>query len=282
MGGPHETAAATLRSDHPRACAENRARARAVAGPIPFGENVISAILPHPGTPSIIIQPPCNVSTSNLRASLWRWAFLTCALFARDTTGSGNLPPASNPVDVGLGGLQTSLTTGGYRFMIASAPAGAPGAVPNSFPATASLQNRSPFEIDFTFPNATAADLKFTFRVFDSAGALVWQSEGVKRRQPTTTLPLEKIPALEAHCGDSAQAGRQSARRLGIYTLEASINGDKQIGASAIFEVISDAPPVDPTPSGLGGFVFKADRSSVDGQPTPPGNRRRGRASGGQ
>lgn len=193
----------------------------------------------------------------------------TCLLFADDVTPVP-APPQPNPADVGFGGLQTSLTTGGYRFVIADtplvpSPAGAPIVVPDTFPACASLQNRSPFEIKFTFPNSAAAELKFRFRVFDSAGTLVWQSDTESAEPPVeTTVALGKFQRWKLIAPIPLKPGGK-ALEAGIYTLEALINADKQVGVSTVFEVVAATPPSDPTKTGLRGLVVKADNVPVAG-----------------
>jgi hypothetical protein len=171
-----------------------------------------------------------------------------CPLFARDPKVPN--PPPPSPADVGFGGLQTSLTTGGLRFVVIDAPTvtpvpGSPVAVPDTFPACVSVQNRSPFEINFTFPNPAAAALKFTFRIFDSAGTLIWQSDGEIVVPPVeTTEVLGKFQRWKRTLAIPLKPNGK-ALPAGIYTLEASTSADKRLGASTIFEVAPVAPPTD-------------------------------------
>jgi hypothetical protein len=169
-------------------------------------------------------------------------------LFARDPKVTN--PPPPSPADVGFGGLQTSLTTGGLRFVVADAPTataapGSPVVVPDTFPACVSVQNRSPFEIDFTFPNSAAAALKFTFRIFDSAGALVWQSDAEIVVPPIeTTEVLGKFQRWKRTLAIPLKPNGK-ALPAGIYSLEASTSADKRLGASTIFEVVAVTPQVE-------------------------------------
>jgi len=186
-------------------------------------------------------------------ANLFNLVALICLsagpLFARDPKVPN--PPPPSPADVGFGGLQTSLTTGGLRFVVTDAPtatseSGSPVVVPDTFPACVSVQNRSPFEINFTFPNAAAAALKFTFRIFDGAGALIWQSDTEIAVPPLdTTEVLGKFQRWKRTLAIPLKPNGK-ALPAGIYTLEASTSADKRLGASTIFEVAVVTPPADP------------------------------------
>ena len=164
------------------------------------------------------------------------------------------VPPAPGPEVLG-GGLQVSLSTSGYKFIAADAPVpvastkgreSRPAAARDSFAASALLVNRSGSEVAFTFPNPPAAERHWTFRVFDSAGGLVWESDADVIAAQVTT---------EANLGKSARWKRNILVPLkldgkwlapGSYTLEASIDADRQLGATAIFQIV---PPLQQPPT---------------------------------
>ena len=183
-------------------------------------------------------------------------------LFAK--VGGGASPaPGPQAGEVGLGGLQTALTTGGYRFVVGET---AGTAALNTFPASACLQNRSPFDIKFAFPTVAEAERKFTFRIFDHDGTKVWESDSeVVSPEVLTDATLGKFQRWKRTIPIPLKPGG-TPLAAGIYTLEASIDADKQLGATAVFEVIS-AP--DPTTTGIRGLVLKADSVAVDGGPAP-------------
>ena len=162
-------------------------------------------------------------------------------------------------------GLQIALATGGYKFIIPATPATAAAAVaaPASFAATASLYNRSTTDITFTFPDAGAALRKFTFRVFDKAGALVWQSD--------SDAPAAAAPVItDAKLAKGARWSRTliiplksggTALAPGIYSLEAAIDADKKPGAASIFEVAAAPDPAQE--QGINGLVLKPNAEAA-------------------
>ena len=157
--------------------------------------------------------------------------------------------------EVAAGGLQVSLNTSGYKFIAADpvvptttpkTRAAEPGASRDSFAASALLVNRSASDVAFVFPNPPAAERHWTFRVFDSTGGLVWESDADVIAAQVTT---------EANLGKGARWKRNILVPLkldgkwlepGSYTLEASIDADHQLGATAIFQVVP--PPLSPPP----------------------------------
>ena len=163
------------------------------------------------------------------------------------------VPPAPGPEVLG-GGLQVSLSTSGYKFIAADAPVPEastkgrefrPAAARDSFAASALLVNRSGSEVAFTFPNPPAAERHWTFRVFDSAGGLVWESDAdVIAAQVTTEAKLGKSERWKRSILVPLKLdGKWLAP--GSYTLEASIDADRQLGATAIFQIV---PPLLPKP----------------------------------
>ena len=153
--------------------------------------------------------------------------------------------------------LHLALSTGGYKVVSPPAPAAAGPAVIASpgFPATAALYNRSATDITFTFPDAASAQRKFTFRVFDKAGVLVWQSDAdVVGAQALTDAKLAKGTRWSRTAMIPLKPGG-TALTPGIYSLEAVVDADKKPGAVTIFEVAA-AP--DPTQEqGINGLVLK-------------------------
>lgn len=160
----------------------------------------------------------------------------------------------ADPAPSLLSGLTVSLSTSGYKFIIPADPAPAVVA-PASFTASASIYNRSAADIPFTFPNPAAADRKFTFRVFDKAGALVWESDAeVVTPQVLTDAKLAKSARWSRTLAIPLKPGG-TALAPGVYTLEAVIDADKKPGAAAIFEVA--APPDPAQEQGINGLVLK-------------------------
>ncbi len=188
------------------------------------------------------------------------------------------VPPAPGPEVLG-GGLQVSLSTSGYKFIAADAPApvastkgreSRPAATRDSFAASALLVNRSGSEVGFTFPNPGAAERHWTFRIFDSAGGLVWESDTeVMAAQIMTEAKLGKAARWKRNIRVPLKRDGQWLAP-GSYTLEASIDADRQLGATAIFQIL---PPPSPKPEldkttgikgrvtiGAGGIASDADK----------------------
>ena len=164
----------------------------------------------------------------------------------------------ADPVPATLSGLTVSLSTSGYKFTIPAdpAPAGAAAAVtaPASFAASATIYNRSAVDIPFTFPNPAAAERKFTFRVFDTAGALVWESDAdVVAPQVLTDAKLAKGGRWSRTLAIPLKPGG-TVLAPGVYTLEAAIDADKKPGAAVIFEVALPDPVQE---QGINGLVLK-------------------------
>jgi hypothetical protein len=167
---------------------------------------------------------------------------------------------AADPPTTVMAGLHLVLTTSGYKFTIPSEPPAA-GAVnaPSSFSATATLYNRSSTDIPFTFPNPVAAERKFTFRILDGSGAIVWESDGdVVAAQVLTDAKLLRGQRWTRTLLIPLRPGG-TALAPGSYSLQAVIDADKKPGAVSIFEVA--APPDPAQEQGINGLVLK---------PTPP------------
>lgn len=195
-------------------------------------------------------------------------ALAACSLLAVEP---GPKPP---PVETTQGGLQVTLTTGGYKFVVGDGTPTTAGNVVNSresFAASAVVYNRSNADIKFTFPSAEAADRRFRFRVFDSAGAQIWVSDADPATAPvvTETLLLRRSAWRRTVQVPLKVAGKPLA--AGIYTLEASIEADKQLGGSAFFEVTVVLP--DPGPdsaTGIKGQVLQSTGiPSAEANPLP-------------
>lgn len=171
-------------------------------------------------------------------------------------------PPAVIPLtEAGLAGLQVSLTTSGYKFLLAEPDTTTPATTNVQKPArewfvaSALLANRSNTDITFTFPTPVAA--QWTFRIFNSAGVQLWRSDAdVISAQVLTDRTLEKRGRWKR----LIQVPLRVDGKLldpGIYTLEASIDADKSLSATALFEVA--LPPVIPPPdtsTGIKGTVL--------------------------
>ena len=159
----------------------------------------------------------------------------------------------SEPKPATSSGLQIVLTTGGYKFVLPSDPAVAAG--PTAFQAVATISNRSGSGITFTFPDPASAERKFTFRIFDKAGALVWQSDAdAVSAAVLTDATLAKGARWTRALLIPLKPGG-TALAPGVYTLEAAIDADKKPGAVSIFEVV---PPPDPNQEqGINGLVLK-------------------------
>ena len=182
------------------------------------------------------------------------------------------LPPT---IEVRSGGLQTSLILSAYT-VTTNVPVLLPAEL--SFPpilgrtsisASAILQNRSSSAIPFTFPDAASASRKWTFRLFNAAGAKLWQSDADAAGDP---------PSVEAQLRRYGRWRRtvqiplvlnNAPLAAGVYTVEASVDADKQVGATSLFEVTQRTPPQpDPKLTGIKGRVTRITGSP--GDPTAP------------
>ena len=203
---------------------------------------------------------------------------LVCVSFALASFSLWAVEPGRKPavLEIAQGGLQLTLTTGGYQFVLG---AGTPTTAANvatgreSFPASVVLYNRSNTDIKFTFATAEAADRRFRFRIFNSTGTQLWASD-----EDSVTPPVGTEIVLPRH--GTWRRTVQVPLKLdgkplaaGVYTLEASIEADKQVGASSVFEVATLPPPnpePDPT-TGIKGQVLKSTGiPSSEGGPLPP------------
>jgi len=174
-------------------------------------------------------------------------------------------------IEVRTGGLQTSLVLGTFKVRVGSSsdaptqPSTPPVLGRTSFPALAVLENRSNSNVPFTFPDAASAARKWTFRLFDSTGAKIWQSD----LDPVGDAPSVESPLLR---GSRWRRNVQIPLTLnnaplppGLYTVEASVDADKQLGATAVFEVSSRTlPPPDAKATGIRGLVLRASGSRED------------------
>jgi hypothetical protein len=180
------------------------------------------------------------------------------ALFAKP--GVLALEPIQSAV--GFGGLQISLTTGGYKFTVGDATAATDGTweprwlTRDSFAASAILANRSNGEIKFVFPNPVAAEKHFRFRVFDSTGKEIWSSDESGSPQVLTEESLRRRSAWRRTVLVPLRL-EGKALAPGIYTLEALVDADKQVGATSIFEVVAPPNP-DDKQTGIKGQVLRA------------------------
>lgn len=170
------------------------------------------------------------------------------------------------PTFVPASGLQLSLDTGGYKFLVGdstttptttrAAAAKLGGLLPtlDGFAARAVLANTSRSEIHFEFGDPFSASVKFKFSVLDAKGALVWQSDAdVVAAQVVTPATLtpgarwKRMMQIPLKVNGTWLAP-------GIYTLEAFLPASPSVSASTIFEVSSMTPP--PTETGISGLVL--------------------------
>jgi hypothetical protein len=149
-------------------------------------------------------------------------------------------PPQPTPES---GGLSVSLTPGGYKFVVPPAGALRRGLVAKaSFPASVAVSNRSRHAVTFTFPDSASAESKWTFRIFDENGNEIWKSDsGVG----TPVLTEKKLVPGQTWRRLVQVPLRPNTTALvpGLYTLEASLDADKKLGASTIFEVVQGVEP---------------------------------------
>jgi hypothetical protein len=184
-------------------------------------------------------------------------ALIFGSVFAAETT---------NPLPIiqSIGGLQVSLTTGGYKFLVtddsASPVAGVTDSAPISFPASIVVVNRSAIAIPFVFPDPASAARKFNLSVYDSTGVLVWRSDAdVASPQVLVEGKLAARSRWSRLVGVPLKPDGKALAE-GIYTLVAevaSVEPGKRFGASAIFEVARPSDP--PLESGIDGLVLKAN-----------------------
>ncbi len=173
------------------------------------------------------------------------------------------------PVPTIGSGLHTVLSTGGYKFVIpADADPAADIAARSSFPASVSLYNRSSSDIDFSFPDPVKAEKKFTFRIFNKAGAQVWESDAeIVAPAVITDAKLAKGARWSRTLLIPLKPGG-TALAPGAYSLEAVVDADKKPGAVTIFEV---APAPDPVVvQGINGLVLKPNPPEA-ANPLPAG-----------
>src|SRR6185369_4664167 len=98
-------------------------------------------------------------------------------------------------------------------------------------------------DITFTFPDPTAAQLQFTFRIFNSTGDQVWQSD-----TDTGSEAVETPATLERHSRWKRLVSvplviEGKPLDPGVYTLESSVDADKQLESTVLFEVVAAPKP---------------------------------------
>jgi hypothetical protein len=181
--------------------------------------------------------------------------------------------PGPRPAAAAQGGLQISLTTSGYKFIVGDAPAGGNRtsgnatprtsnsreplpAIRDSFAVSAILTNRSNSDIPFVFDNPIAAEQHFKFRVLDAAGKEVWVSTEVPSDGPTTEDILSRRSAWRRTVLVPLKI-EDAPLAPGRYTLEAILEADNPLAASLIFEVAAPPDP-DGKLTGITGQVLQA------------------------
>ena len=205
-----------------------------------------------------------------MKNSLIVTAIAFCFAFAPENMRGIN--PGPRPGPVAQGGLQISLTTSGYKFVV-SAPAtaenvqnsagldGRPADRPvptprDSFAVSAVLTNRSNTDISFIFPNAAAAERHFKFRLLDSEGKLIWASVEAESDGPTTEETLRRRSVWRRTVLVPLRIAG-APLPPGQYTVEAVVDADKQLFASTLFEVVAPPDP-DGNETGIAGQVLHA------------------------
>lgn len=189
------------------------------------------------------------------------------------------------PIAQAQSGLNVSLVTSGYEFtpglptpgLAAAGPTGGGRTSPTvqpSFTANVAVQNLSRAPITFTFPDAASAARKWTFHLYDAAGAEVWSSETVAiATGPEQTLTLARgqswrrtvtVPLLLPQLGDATVSAPLAA---GLYTLEATLDADKSPAARTVISVLA-APAPDPTRGTLRGSVVRVVNGSTVPSPS--------------
>jgi len=165
----------------------------------------------------------------------------------------------SIPGVIHAGGMQVSLTTSVYRFVI---PADGQVNPREQFTAGASVANLSDANIDFSFPDPASAAQRFKFFLLGPDGTQLWQSEApdvvaqvvtplsLKRHgnwRRTATIPLKLA-------GQWLPAGH--------YTVRASIAGTPAVDAEAGLEIVWLSQPVN---TGIRGQVSRGPDRYYDG-----------------
>ena len=159
------------------------------------------------------------------------------------------------------GGLQISLTTNLTKVSVGGPTSGTlipikkdkrTIAPTRSLIASVALANRGNDPVKFIFLDRFSAERKFRFKVFNSEGTLVWESEGD---------PVEGATQVEAPIVKRSPWRRTINVPLvvngtwlasGRYTLEASIDATNGIGATSIFEVNNSGDGYIPSPPNTG------------------------------
>ena len=225
---------------------------------------------------SLFLQP--SPGNPRMKTSLVQNIWAGAALLALSITGYAlhpvDVPPPVSSTD--RAGLQLTLKTSGYRFVVSPPPVVAhatqrdhavilPPIPPplDSFPASVTLYNRSNSDIRFRFETAEAAAQRFVFRVFNSAGDKVWESTAIDAPASPAADPVDVILQRRGTWRRLVQVPLRpggTALPAGTYTLEAVIDADKQMGGSVLFEVVAQEPPPPPPPpatTGLRGLVLR-------------------------
>lgn len=179
-------------------------------------------------------------------------------------------PPDVSPLPshVRVGGLNVSLTTSGYRFAVPSEPAavddlvdGGTVTVARAFVASAELRNRTRGNVAFEFPDTASAAQKFKFRVFNSEGVQVWESDADAVGADVPTTETLRRGAMWRRVVRVPLVIDGVPLRPGVYSLQAAVEADKQPGASLPFVVVERRDPHENT--GIVGKVVLVDGDVV-------------------
>jgi hypothetical protein len=188
--------------------------------------------------------------------------------------GSPIAAESKPPTFVPASGLQLSLDTGGFRFVVgepvppvatANALAAKVGALlptNGGFAARVALANTSRAAIPFEFNDSGAASVKFQFSVRAPSGALVWQSD-------TDLISAQVITPATLGKGERWKRVMQIPLKVdgtwlapGRYTLTATLAGAPAVSAQTIFEVADVILPPAGS-SGIRGLVLIGPVSPV-------------------
>lgn len=205
-----------------------------------------------------------TVTRSSLLQMVSGFLVLAAGNTALHAQRSTPLPP--------LSGTSVTLATSSQRVVTHPLRTDSPAPVLGTL---VTLRNNARQPATFTFADLELAHTKFTFSLFNSENSLIWTGPGT----PTKRSPFPQTPSLNL----AARSSWQVAARVplttdgtwlpvGIYRLEATLNGTPITFAAASFEIV--AAPAAPTTgsSGIMGLVLAPTSSPSDRTHTPAAN----------
>lgn len=162
-------------------------------------------------------------------------------------SGTEGLTPISGLVpNPGAAGVTMSLTAAGYQFEVSGLNA------PAAFSATATLSNQTREGIVFNFPAQTGTWTNFILQLSDTGGNVLWTS--TSNTQGIFPIPIVWTPSITTGTATAttgtlpAWSSWQKTVQVplwingmplasGTYTLDASVNGTPEFGATVSFSV---------------------------------------------